>query len=121
MERCSWCLNSEKMIRYHDEEWGVPLFDDRKQFEFLMLEVMQCGLNWNMMIEKREIFRKCFDNFDFGLIAEYDENDIMRIMSTEGMVKSERKIRAVINNAVHFKEIRSEFVSFSEYLWSYSK
>ena len=65
MNRCPWCLCNEKMIRYHDEEWGVPLHDDRKQFEFLMMEVMQCGLNWNMMIKKREIFRQCFDGFDF--------------------------------------------------------
>lgn len=65
MERCTWCLCNEKMIRYHDEEWGVPLHDDGKQFEFLMMEVMQCGLNWNMMIQKREIFRECFDGFDY--------------------------------------------------------
>ncbi len=71
MERCSWCMCNEKMIRYHDEEWGVPVHDDRKQFEFLMMEVMQCGLNWNMMIQKREIFRNCFDNFSFDKVASY--------------------------------------------------
>lgn len=65
MERCPWCSPNEKMIRYHDEEWGVPVHDDQKQFEFLMMEVMQCGLNWNMMIEKREIFRECFADFDY--------------------------------------------------------
>ena len=71
MERCPWCMCNDKMIRYHDEEWGVPLHDDQKQFEFLMMEVMQCGLNWNMMIQKREIFRACFDHFDFDKVAEY--------------------------------------------------
>lgn len=68
MERCEWCLCNEKMTRYHDEEWGVPLHDDRGQFEFLMMEVMQCGLNWNMMLQKREIFRACFDGFDYDKI-----------------------------------------------------
>lgn len=72
MERCRWCLCNEKMIKYHDEEWGMPLHDDRKQFEFLMMEAMQCGLNWNMMIQKREIFRKCFDGFDY----EMEQRDI---------------------------------------------
>lgn len=79
MERCPWCLGNEKMIRYHDEEWGVPVHDDRKQFEFLMMEVMQCGLNWNMMIQKREIFRSCFDGFDFDKVAGYEEAGIEHI------------------------------------------
>ena len=99
MERCSWCMCNENMIRYHDEEWGVPVHDDRKQFEFLMMEVMQCGLNWNMMIQKREIFRNCFDNFSFDKVASYGEEDIQRIMETEGMIRSRRKIEAVIHNA----------------------
>ena len=109
MERCIWCLCNEKMIRYHDEEWGIPVYDDRKQFEYLMLEVMQCGLNWNMMIQKREIFRECFDNFDFDKIASYKESDVERIMKTEGMIRSERKIRAVISNAKCFQKVREEF------------
>lgn len=121
MERCSWCLCNEKMIRYHDEEWGVPLYDDRKQFEFLMMEVMQCGLNWNMMVQKREIFRKCFDDFDYQSVAEYTEEDIQRIMKTEGMIRSERKVRAVIHNAQCFLKVREEFGTFSDYLWGFSK
>ena len=96
MERCPWCMCNEKMIRYHDEEWGVPVHDDQKQFEFLMMEVMQCGLNWNMMIQKREIFRNCFDNFDYDKVAAYGEKDIQRILETEGMIRSRRKIEAVI-------------------------
>ena len=121
MERCPWCLGNEKMIRYHDEEWGVPVHDDRKQFEFLMMEVMQCGLNWNMMIQKREIFRGCFDDFDFDKVAVYGEADIERIMGTDGMIRSRRKIEAIIHNAQCFQKIREEFGSFSEYIWGFTK
>ena len=121
MERCPWCLENEKMIRYHDEEWGVPVHDDRKQFEFLMMEVMQCGLNWNMMIQKREVFRACFDDFDFDKVAAYDEVDIERILGTEGMIRSRRKVEAVIHNAQCFQKIQTEFGSFCEYIWSFTK
>lgn len=121
MERCGWCLCNEKMTRYHDEEWGVPLHDDQKQFEFLMMEVMQCGLNWNMMIQKREIFRACFDGFDYNKIAAYGEADVERILSADGMIRSRRKIEAVIHNARCFQAIREEYGSFSEYLWGYTK
>ena len=109
------------MICYHDEEWGVPVHDDQKQFEFLMMEVMQCGLNWNMMIQKREIFRGCFDNFDFNRVSAYDETDIDRIMNTEGMIRSRRKIEAVIHNAQCFQKIQAEFGSFSKYIWGFTK
>ena len=121
MERCGWCLCNEKMIKYHDEEWGVPVRDDRKQFEYLMMEVMQCGLNWNMMLQKREIFRECFDGFDYEKVAEYGEEDILRILGTEGMIRSRRKVEAVIHNARCFRKVREEFGTFSEYLWGFSK
>lgn len=121
MERCPWCLGNEEMIRYHDEEWGVPVHDDRKQFEFLVMEVMQCGLNWNMMIQKRKVFRACFDDFDFEKVAAYDEGDIERILGTEGMIRSRRKIEAVIHNARCFQKIQTEFGSFCEYIWSFTK
>lgn len=121
MNRCSWCEINEKMLKYHDHEWGVPLHDDQKQFEFLMMEVMQCGLNWNMMIQKREIFHNCFHNFDFNRIANYTENDIERILNTDGMIKSRRKIEAIIHNAKCFLRIRSEFGSFNDYLWRFTK
>ena len=120
MSYCNWDTTSELNIRYHNEEWGVPLHDDRGQFEFLMMEVMQCGLNWDMMIRKRDIFRSCFDNFEYDKIAEYSESDIERIMNTEGMIRSRRKIETVINNARCFQKIRGEFGTFSEYLWAYS-
>lgn len=120
MDRCPWCTCNEKMIRYHDEEWGVPVYDDQKQFEFLMMEVMQCGLNWNMMIQKREIFRECFDRFDYNKVAEYQEAEIERILNTDGMIRSRRKIEAVIHNARCFQKIREEFGSFSDYIWGFT-
>ena len=120
MSYCDWGFRFEAMKIYHDTEWGVPLHDDRKQFEFLMMEVMQCGLSWDLMIKKREIFRSCFDGFDYDRIAEYGEADIERIINTEGMIKSRRKIEAVISNARRFKLIRAEFGSFDNWLWKHS-
>jgi len=120
MGYCTWENTSEINKKYHRTEWGVPVYDDIKQFEYLMLEVMQCGLSWDIVIKKREIFRKCFDNFDFNKIAKYDEKDIERILSTEGVIKSRRKIEAIINNAKCFQKIRKEFKTFSDYLWKYS-
>lgn len=120
MERCSWCRDGGIMQKYHDEEWGIPLHDDKKHFEYLMMEVMQCGLNWIMMLKKREIFRACFDNFDYNVIEKYDEEKIMDILTTEGMIKSRRKVEAIINNAKHFLEIIKEFDSFDNYIWSFS-
>lgn len=121
MSYCDWGSTSAINIRYHDTEWGIPLHDDRGQFEYLMLEVMQCGLNWNMIINKREIFRLCFDNFDYNKIAAYDEKDVERVVSTAGMIRSRRKVEAVINNAKCFLKIREEFGTFSDYLWAYSE
>ena len=120
MAYCNWGNTSELNLKYHDTEWGIPLWDDRGQFEFLMMEVMQCGLNWNMMINKREIFRSCFDNFEYDKIAEYGKDDIDRIMDTEGMIRSVRKIEAVINNAKCYRKIREEFGTFCDYLWKFS-
>ncbi|MCH5192753.1 MAG: DNA-3-methyladenine glycosylase I [Oscillospiraceae bacterium] len=118
MNRCPWCMINELETKYHDEEWGVPVHDDIKQFEFLMLEVMQCGLSWDTVLKKREIFRSCFDGFDYDKVAEYSEQDIERIMNTPGVIRSRRKIEAVINNARCVQRIREEFGSFSDYLWS---
>ncbi|MBQ6042781.1 MAG: DNA-3-methyladenine glycosylase I [Clostridia bacterium] len=119
MPYCDWGLDPVNM-KYHDEEWGVPLHDDRGQFEYLMMEVMQCGLSWGLMMKKREIFRACFDNFDFDRIAAYDESDIERILNTDGMIRSRRKIEAIIHNARLFQKIREENGSFSEWIWAFS-
>ncbi|MCR4655531.1 MAG: DNA-3-methyladenine glycosylase I [Lachnospiraceae bacterium] len=117
---CGWADFNERNKVYHDTEWGIPVHDDRKMFEHLMLECMQCGLSWDLMLKKREVFRSCFDGFDYDRIAEYDEKDIERIMNTENMIRSPRKIAAVINNAGFFKKVREEFGSFCDYIWAYS-
>ena len=121
MGYCNWSLVNEKMKKYHDEEWGIPVHEDLKQFEHLMMEVMQCGLNWNLVLQKREIFRQCFDGFDFDRVAGYGEDDIQRILAVPGMIRSRRKIEAVIHNAGCFQKMREEFGSFSDYLWGYSE
>lgn len=120
MERCGWCCDNGIMQKYHDEEWGFPLHDDRKHFEYISLEVMQCGLNWNMMLQKREIFRKCFAGFDYVQIAEFTEQDIERILNEEGMIRSRRKIEAIMGNAKAYLKIIREFGSFDKYIWAFS-
>ena len=118
--RCAWCCDGGLNKTYHDQEWGIPLHDDQKHFEFLMLEVMQCGLSWTLMLKKREIFRQCFDNFDYHRIAAYTENDIERILKTEGMIKSRRKVFAVIHNARCFLQIINEYGSFDQFIWFFT-
>ena len=108
MSYCGWDSASEIDRIYHDTEWGIPVYDDRKQFEYLMMEVMQCGLSWELMLRKRQTFQKCFDNFEYDKVAAYDDKDVERIMNTENMIRSERKIRAVINNARCFQNIRKK-------------
>ncbi|MCM1045470.1 MAG: DNA-3-methyladenine glycosylase I [Candidatus Gastranaerophilales bacterium] len=120
MERCGWCLDGGILQKYHDEEWGEPLHDDQKHFEYLLMEAMQCGLNWNMMLKKRDVFRKCFDGFDYRLVADYTDADVERIMNTEGMIRSPRKISAIINNANCFLKVIEEVGSFDKYIWSFS-
>lgn len=114
-----WCL-SEVTRRYHDEEWGMPIRDDRRQFECLMMEVMQCGLSWDIVMRKREALRAAFGGFDFEAIAHYGEPDIGRILAHDGMIRSRRKIEAVIRNARAFIGVRREFGTFSEYIWRHS-
>lgn len=106
--------------KYHDDEWGVPLHDDQKQFEFLSMEVLQCGLSWFTILKKRDTLQACFDNFDFDKVANYSEADVARIMNTPGIIRNEKKIRAIIENARCFQQIRNQFGSFSEYLWKFS-
>ena len=120
MGHCDWSLSDERNRKYHDTEWGVPVHDDRQMFEHLTLECLQCGLSWGLMMKKRDIFRRCFENFDYEIIAAYGEEDVRRILETEGMLKSERKIRAVIGNARCYRKIREEFGSFCRYIWNYS-
>jgi len=119
MKRCSWCGNDELYIKYHDEEWGVPVFDDRKQFEFLVLESAQAGLSWITILRKREKYRKAYDDFDPVSVANYGEEKVQELMRNEGIVRNEKKIRASINNAKRFLEIQKEFGSFCNYIWGF--
>lgn len=112
MGYCGWNSASEIDRHYHDTEWGIPVHDDQKQFEYLMMEVMQCGLSWELMLRKREVFRKCFDNFDYDKVATFNDEDVERIMNTENMIRSERKIRAIINNARCFQKSAAHTAAF---------
>ena len=119
MKRCSWCENDELYIKYHDEEWGVPVFDDRKQFEFLVLESAQAGLSWLTILKKRENYRKAYEGFDPVKVAKFDERKVEELMNFDGIIRNERKIRASINNAKRFIEIQKEFGSFCNYIWRF--
>lgn len=99
MGYCEWANTDPLNTTYHDNEWGVPVHDDWQMFEHLTLENLQCGLSWLIVLRKRDIFRQCFDNFDYDKVAAYDDADVERILNTEGMIRSLRKIQAVINNA----------------------
>ena len=117
---CVWADINEANRVYHDTEWGLPVHDDRRMFEHLSLECLQCGLSWDLMLKKRAVFRQCFDSFDYEKIAAYGEADVKRIMNTEGMLKSERKVRAIISNAQCCLKIREEYGSFCDYIWRYT-
>jgi len=120
MGYCSWADINEANRLYHDTEWGIPVHEDRHMFEHLSLECLQCGLSWDLMLRKREIFRSCLDGFDFDRIAAYNEDDVERILDTPGMIRSRRKVEALIRNARCYQKIREEFGSFCAYLWAYS-
>jgi DNA-3-methyladenine glycosylase I len=107
------------MLRYHDREWGVPLHNDRKLFEFLILEGMQAGLSWRTVLHKRENFRRAFDGFDFVKVARYSEGDIERLLSDAGIIRNRAKIRAAIHNAQRFLEVRKQFRTFDRYIWGF--
>lgn len=119
MAYCGWFATNELQKKYH-EEWGTPLHDDRMQFEYLSMEVMQCGLNFGLVLKKRDILRSCFDDFAPEKVAAYGEEDVARIMQTDGMIKAERKIRAIITNAEAFLKIQAAHGSFSDWLWAFT-
>lgn len=119
MNRCPWCGNDELYVKYHDEEWGVPVHDDRKHFEFLVLESAQAGLNWLTVLRKRENYRAAYDNFDPIKVAQYDENKVLELMNNAGIIRNRRKIDASIGNAKGFLKIQEEFGSFDNYIWSF--
>ncbi|MEG0851670.1 MAG: DNA-3-methyladenine glycosylase I [Flavobacterium sp.] len=117
--RCNWVSNDELYIKYHDKEWGKPVYDDKVLFEFLVLESFQAGLSWITILKKRENFRKAFDNFNDKKIIKYNDAKIEELMQNEGIIRHRGKIEATINNAKVFQEIQKEFGSFSDYLWKY--
>jgi DNA-3-methyladenine glycosylase I len=116
--RCAWA-NGEQMIRYHDEEWGVPVHDDRKLFEFLILEGAQAGLSWSTILNKRENYRRAFDRFDVERIAAYDRKKIRQLLADPGIVRNRLKIASTIANAKAFLQVQEEFDSFDRYIWQF--
>lgn len=122
MKRCNWCnLNNKKYIEYHDHEWGIPNYDDRYLLEMLILESFQAGLSWECVLNKRESFREAYDNFDLDKICLYDENKICELYNNKNIIRNKQKIKASINNAKIFKEIKNEYRTFYNYLKIFTK
>ncbi len=121
MERCSWCSDDEDYQRYHDEEWGVPIYDDAGLFEMLILEGAQAGLSWITILRKRDGYCKAFSNWDHEKVALYGEEDFERLMGNEGIVRHRLKILSAVNNAKRFCEVVDEFGSFSDYIWGFAR
>lgn len=116
--RCDWAKN-DLAIHYHDTEWGVPLHDDQRLFEFLILEGAQAGLSWDTILRKRENYREAFNNFDAEKIALYDEEKCAELLQNEGIIRNRLKIASAVRNAKCFLEVREEFGSFDKYIWSF--
>ncbi|SMF81201.1 DNA-3-methyladenine glycosylase I [Pseudobacteriovorax antillogorgiicola] len=119
MNRCWWAGDDPLYVQYHDLEWGVPVYEDQKLFEFLTLESMQAGLSWITVLRKRENFRLAFADFDVNKVARFSDNKIAKLMADAGIIRNRKKIEAAVNNAQRFLEIQAEFGSFSEYNWSF--
>ncbi len=117
---CSWPSNDPLMIRYHDEEWGVPLHDDQKLFEFMVLDAFQAGLSWKTVLHKRENFRSALDGFDVQKIAKYGEQDYERLLADPGIIRNRAKIRGTIQNAICFLSVQEEFGTFDAYIWQFT-
>ncbi len=120
MNRCAWAASNADFFDYHDKEWGVPLHDDTKLFEFMLLDGFQAGLSWLTILRKRENFRQAFDDFDYQKIACYDQAKIEELIQDAGIIRNKLKINAAIKNAVAFIKIRQEFGSFDAYFWEFT-
>ncbi|TGL88775.1 DNA-3-methyladenine glycosylase I [Leptospira congkakensis] len=118
-ERCSWCLKFDQYIKYHDEEWGVPVHDDKTHFEFLILEGAQAGLSWSTILKKREGYKKVFANFDPAKVAKFTDTKLEKILLDPSIIRNRLKVFAAVNNAKRFLEIQKEFGSFDLYIWSF--
>ena len=122
MKRCKWCnLNNINYVKYHDEEWGIPNFDDKYLFEMLILESFQAGLSWECVLNKRKYFKECYDNFDIDKICLYDESKIDELLQNKNIIRNKLKIKASIENAKIFKNIVNEYGSFYNYLKIFTK
>ena len=118
-KRCGWCLGDPLYETYHDEEWGIPVYDDDTLFEFLILETFQAGLSWITILRKRDNFRKAFDNFNYKKIANYNHEKIESLLEDAGIIRNKLKINATVTNAKAFIQIQKEFGSFSKYIWGF--
>jgi len=119
MKRCEWANSNALMKQYHDKEWGTPEHNEQILFEFLILEGMQAGLSWYTILQKRENFRKAFDNFDYNKISLYDDEKIERLLQNKGIIRNRLKIQSIITNAKAFIKIQKEFGSFNKYIWNF--
>lgn len=117
--RCPWCLGFPEYVHYHDTEWGVPVWEDEVHFEFLVLESAQAGLSWATVLKKREGYRKAFADFDYRVVAEFPESYVQELLQDPGIIRNKLKIRAAVNNARCFMEVREEFGSFTNYIWGF--
>jgi len=119
-ERCEWCLSGNELyVQYHDEEWGVPVHDDQKQFEFLTLESAQAGLSWSTVLNKREGYRKAFADFDPTKVARFTEKRLLKLLENPGIIRNKLKVRAAVTNAQLFLAVQDEFGSFDDYIWQF--
>jgi DNA-3-methyladenine glycosylase I len=119
-KRCSWSINNPLMIAYHDEEWGVPVHEDQKHFEFILLDGFQAGLSWNTIINKRDNFRKAFDEFDYKKIVRYNQKKITKLLNDKGIIRNKLKISASVENAKAFMKVQDEYGSFDSYIWKFT-
>lgn len=119
--RCGWCVGDPLYERYHDEEWGKPVYDDETLFEFLLLETFQAGLSWITILRKRESFAEAFDNFDHKKIAQYGDDKIEELLQNPGIIRNRLKVLSAISNAQNFMKVQEEFGSFSKYFWNFTE
>ena len=119
IKRCDWCEKDDLYRKYHDEEWGKPVYDDETIFQFLVLESFQAGLSWYTILKKRENFQKAFNDYDYKKIALYGDEKVEELMNNEGIIRNRLKINATISNAKRFQEVQQEFGSFSKYIWAF--
>tara|TARA_B100001540_G_scaffold256768_1_gene234250 strand:+ start:335 stop:916 length:582 start_codon:yes stop_codon:yes gene_type:complete len=118
--RCKWCENDPLYIEYHDKEWGVPIYNDKKIFEFLLLETFQAGLSWITILRKRENFRRAFSNFDYKKISTYSDTKLEELRLNPTIIRNKLKIESARTNAISFLKVKKEFITFSQYIWNFA-